>query len=85
MLIDLVVLTDQAIKICRIAIVLVKDIQIGVVNTDQQVCTPNEEGVLVCRSLNHLDELKIQWMRKPGDGEDHFTEMTEYTSTALKT
>ena len=59
MLINLTVLSNRAIKICRITIVLVKDIQPGAVNTDQQVHTLEEEGVLVCRSLNHLAKLML--------------------------
>ena len=83
MLIDLVVLSDQAIKICRIAIMLVRDIQPGAISTNQQVCTLGEEGVLVCWSLCHLAELRIRWARKLGDGEDHLIGMTELTSAAI--
>ncbi|GFZ02317.1 hypothetical protein Acr_15g0009250 [Actinidia rufa] len=66
-----------------IAIELVRDIQLGALSTSQQVRTPSEEGVSVCRSLGHLAKLKIQWARKLGDGEDHLIEMTELTSVAI--
>ena len=58
MLIDLVILIDQAIMICRIIILLVKDIQQGAINTSRQVYTLDEEEVLVYMSLVCLAELK---------------------------
>ena len=58
-LIDLAVLTDQVTRIRIIIMVLVKDIQPGAISIGQQVCTPDEEGVLMCQSLGHLTELRI--------------------------
>ena len=59
-LIDLTALTNRAIRICITVVVLVRDIQPGAVNIDQQVHTLGVKGVLVCRSLGHLVELRIQ-------------------------
>ena len=53
MMIDLAALTDQVTRIRK------RDIQLGAVSISQQVCTLDDEGVLVCRSLGHLAELKI--------------------------
>ena len=51
--IELAALTDQVTRILK------RDIQLGAVSISQQVCTLDDEGVLVCRSLGHLAELKI--------------------------
>ncbi|GFZ08936.1 hypothetical protein Acr_20g0007440 [Actinidia rufa] len=67
----------MAIRICIIAIVLVRDIQLGVVSTDQQVCNPGEEGVMVCQSHGHITKLRIRRARKLERGEDHLTKMIE--------
>ncbi|GFZ03403.1 hypothetical protein Acr_16g0000270 [Actinidia rufa] len=72
------------IKICKITKVLVRGIQLGAVSTDQQVHTPSEEGVMVCRSLGHQTELRIRWVRKPEDGKDHLVGMTKLIDTAIK-
>ena len=76
MLTDLAILTDQVNRIQKITIVLIRDIQLGVSNTDQRVCTLGEEGVLSCQSLGHLAKLRIQRARKLGEEECHLTEMT---------
>ncbi|GFS36114.1 hypothetical protein Acr_00g0044140 [Actinidia rufa] len=82
-LINLAIPSDQVIRIRRIAIVLVRDIQLGAVSSDQQVHTPGEEGVLVCWNLDHLAELKIRWVRKLRDGEDHLAGMTKLIGIAI--
>ena len=82
MLIDLATPTDRATRIHKITILLVRDIQLGAVSTDQQVRIPGEEGVLVRQSLGHLAELRIQWARKQGDREDYLARMTKLTGTA---
>ncbi|GFZ21347.1 hypothetical protein Acr_29g0005090 [Actinidia rufa] len=70
--IDLAVLSDRAIKIRRIVIVLVMDIQQGAVSSSRQVYTPDEEGVLVYLSLGRL-----------GGMGDHLVGMTEYTDAEI--
>ena len=71
MLIDLAVFTNRATKIRKIATVLVRGIQLGVVHTSRQACTPDEEGVLSYQILNNLAKLKIWKARKPREEEDH--------------
>ncbi|GFZ14714.1 hypothetical protein Acr_24g0009040 [Actinidia rufa] len=90
MLIDLVVLVTWAIRIRKIIIVLVRDIQQVTVSTSQQVYNIDEEGVLVYLNLDksvivkdRLAELKTRQVRKLGDGEDHLVGMTEYTNTMI--
>ena len=60
MLIDLVVLISQVIRIHRIIIVLVKDIQQRAISTSQRVYTLDEEGVMLYPNLDCLAEL---WTR----------------------
>ncbi|GFY85663.1 hypothetical protein Acr_04g0004010 [Actinidia rufa] len=83
MLIELIELSDRAIRIHKIVIVLVRDIQLGAVSTDHQVFILGKEGVMVCQSLGHLAELRIRWARKPRDVDDHLAGMTKLTGAAI--
>ena len=83
MRIDLIVLANQATRILRVAVKLVRGIQLGAVHTDRQVCTPDVEGVPSCRNLDHQNELKIQWAKKLGEGEDLLAETTRHTYAVI--
>ena len=60
MLVDPAILSSRESMICRIVRVLVRDIQLGAVNTNLRVYTPDEEGVLIYLNLDHLVELKTR-------------------------
>ncbi|GFY94118.1 hypothetical protein Acr_09g0005640 [Actinidia rufa] len=61
---------------------MVRGIQSGVGSTDQQACTPGEEGVLSYQSLRHLAELRTRLAMRPRDVGDHLTEMIELMGVA---
>ena len=71
MQIVLTILADRMTRIRRVPVAMVKGIQPEAAHTSRQVCTPNEEKVLSHRSFGHLAELRIWWVRKPGEGEGH--------------